>query len=66
MQKPNTHRYPCRVCGKKWRLTEMSQQLMCFACIGRAIVAGGKFGGEKRWKMEESDLGGQENVEKLH
>ncbi len=59
MQKPDTYRYPCRVCGKKWRLTEMSKQLMCFACIGRSVVDGGKFGGGKRWNPEKLDLGGK-------
>ncbi len=50
MEKTNAYRYPCRKCGKKWRLTEMSKQLLCFACIGKAIVAGGKFGSGKRWR----------------
>ncbi len=54
MQKPNTYRYPCKVCGKKWRLTEMSRHLMCFTCIGRAIVAGGKLGGERHGEIRRT------------
>ncbi|MBT9141980.1 MAG: hypothetical protein DDT29_00373 [Dehalococcoidia bacterium] len=56
MEKTNAYRYPCKVCGKKWRLSEMSKQLLCFACIGKAVIAGGKFGCGKRWQMEKPDL----------
>ncbi len=59
MQKTDIHRYPCRICGKKRQLSEMSKQLMCFACIGKAVIAGGKFGGGKRWNAEKSDTGEQ-------
>ncbi len=59
MEKTSAQRYPCRVCGKKWRLTEMSKQLLCFACVGRAVVQGGKFGGGKRWQTKKTDTEGQ-------
>ncbi len=55
MEKTDTHKYPCRICGKKWLLSDMSKQLMCFTCIGRATIAGGKLGSGKRWGNKKND-----------
>ncbi len=54
LQKPTMHKYPCRICGKKWLLSDMSKQLMCFTCIGRATIAGGKLGGERHGEARRS------------
>jgi len=35
-------KYPCKLCGRKFPLSEMSHKLVCAHCIGMQVILGGR------------------------